>query len=185
MIELKHKDRVFNIKNKPSEVSLREVQEVVNVINNGSDYYFKTWLNVIRSLCDSEDVADFILEEDFHNIVKSIGILNVSTQVQEEIEIDGYKFKAETKEGGDLIVRAMDMSDIEVSIKESPEDWIAIAVATVYKGVGPSSEMDFGKKVAMMKESLTADVCIPVLNKVNAKFIENVIRLKKAYEQDA
>ena len=185
MIELNYGNDTFNVRSVSSEITVNELQKIINELNEDKAFFFDTWLNIIEMLSDKKGVKDLIDDTAFYKVIKNISITKVG-DIKSEFVFKERTFNANITPEGKLSIKAIQLANIERIVKKSPNKWIAKAMAVVFEEEGVSNtESNINKRAALFGDKMSAELCIPLLLTVNAKLITNIDKIKKLYEQEA
>ena len=76
MLRIKYKEEVYEIKNSPNELLLKDFEYVTNIFNDKEKQHFEKWSEIFVYLGLPESVVDDFDTFAFIDIIKEFNILN-------------------------------------------------------------------------------------------------------------
>ena len=181
MIKVEFNDLVYDVKNKPEEMSVGLFQKICNILTDENDYYFENWLKVINELGLPKEAVNKIDDEVLIKFIESLDFKGDENFIK-EFEFDGYVYSA--YEGDDFVLGALDLSEIEKVIKNNKNNYTQYIMAILFKRTDLSFKEHYDKghidfKAKLFYKHMTADVAIPYVWLVNIKLMKHIEMLKK------
>ena len=184
MIEFNHEGKIFNFRNKETEITLKEFSKVSEIMSTDG-LLFEKWLDAIDILGD-EGLSDVITEDGVLAIIKETAITNIENEVPETVTVNGREYVTKLKDGK-LSLSGKDLSAIERAAKKGG-DWGCLAIAICYKDTELSNtehytEAHIKHKANLFGEHLTAKEGAPIFFQLQQKFVEHMNAVSNAYSK--
>lgn len=176
MIQIKHGENIYDVKNLTTELLVKEFEEITYILNNKKLHTIERWSRVFKYLGVPEETIDNFDTTDFIELIKEYNLTTVlDTTITKEIEIDGWVYSA-YDEKFKLTVRETAL--IENYIHKNDNKYIGELLAIVYKKQGIESSLHFDTshiayKAKLIRENITADVAIPLINFLSKRLIKD------------
>ena len=163
MLEVKINDEVFNIKQKPSEFTIGEYEELVIILKDNESDQFDRYYNLFLYL----GIPQYYLDEfDFFNFKEIIEEYNKQTDditMINEVTIDGRLFRAyenEFKMSVKQMKKAIDY------IKKDDKKCMAEVLGVIFQEVSKTKEENWlesniNERIELFRKNMTADVASP------------------------
>ena len=182
MLKYNFEGREENLKSVFSEITINELESIIALQEKsyGYDYFLNAFeiLGFSKYLCDRIDLENLI------EIIKEFKAdLKFVDKLPSTIEIDGFIYKAYDDEVG-FKFNSKDFAKIEKHINENPNNWMAYALAIIFKredltDVEHSDENHISYKRELFLKHIMADVALPYSMKVSNTYIKNLSILIK------
>lgn len=174
-------NKIFNIKNELSEITLGEFQEISNISDGDSTYQFEKLLNVILILSEDKRVVDYIYEDNFYEILEELKFNGIPMDMDEEYIINKKIFKVKlNKDGSDIFLYISQLSEIEKILINNPKNHLGKIMGILFKSEG----MNSNHKEKFLKDHMTMDIAMPFISRLNIKVLENIKNLMEHRKSD-
>jgi hypothetical protein len=181
MVNINYDGDTYHIKSDVNELTIGEY-EIINSFLMNDDTYFDKWFNVLCYLGLPERVLDDIDSLELIDIIKSFNLSEVVNSYINEIEIDGYKYVCELKNGLPKI-SGKDMRYIETYCVG--DKYIAAIMAILFKRVDlvkeHYNEEHIDWKIKLFKD-LEASISVPYIYYIAHTHIKNLKVLNDSKE---
>lgn len=181
MLKVEFNEVIYDVKNKPEEMSVGLFQKICNILTDKNEYYFENWLKVINELGLPKEAINKIDDDVLLKFIESLDFSSGDNFIK-EFEYDGYIYRA--YDDDKFILGAMDLSEIEKVIKSNKDNHAQYIMAILFKreDLGYKEHYDKGHidyKARIFYKNMTADVAIPYIWVVNIKLMKHLEMLKK------
>ena len=158
-----------------NELYIGEFEAISTLLNDKDLPYIDKWSDIFIILGMTEGEVNELDVKDFISIINSLAIgYTPDNKVTKEITLNGRVY-SHSKEEFSITVKEMRL--MEAFIYESPEKYIGEALAVVYKDKDLDASLHFDpehlrNKAKSIREQVTADVAMPILNKISGVLID-------------
>ena len=176
MLRIKYKEEVYEIKNSPNELLLKDFEYVTNIFNDKEKQHFEKWSEIFVYLGLPESVVDDFDTFAFIDIIKEFNILNKSNNdIIKDFTIDNETYIAYDEE---FRLTVKEMSLIEHYIDKNDKRYLGEVMAVIYKVPGADKTINFDKahihhKAELFRKGLTADKVIPIISFLSKKLVKD------------
>jgi hypothetical protein len=133
MLEIKHGDEIFELRNTPDELTLNEFDMIFSTVNRlGKDTITK-YFEVFEFLKVPDLVLDSLDQEEFINMVKNFNDYQLPNVVPKEVVVNKRTYTS--FEGDEFIFKARDISLIEQAQLKNDGHFPSWVVAILFKDV--------------------------------------------------
>lgn len=177
MITIKHKNDSYKIKNKLSEMTIDEYENVSSIISDDNKEYFEKYMDVMVYLGVPSPVVESMDLEELIQFIKVLENCKVKG-FKKTIELDGCTFRAieDGKQYPTITPKVLKL--IEKVIKDKPTKNIADLLAILFKREDEESEhyspSHLKYKVELFRNNLKANVAIPYIVYISEKILNNI-----------
>lgn len=183
MIDVNFGEKMYELRNELDEIYLGEWQKVTNILTRENDYYFLNWLDIIEIL-GSTELKENIDDVSLYSVIKHLNITgDVSNKIVPEFSIGDRKFYTNVNEIGALKMKGIELAEIEVTIKQKPNNWLPKVMAILYKEVGADSSVT--DRTKLFEKKMTANIAMPAAYVVNNRLIMHIQTIQKTYSEKA
>jgi hypothetical protein len=162
MITLNFDSKSFDLRTSLDEITIKEFNKITNIIGE-DDEFFSSWLDILEILGVPNDILDIL---DIDTLLKIIKEFNLTKSdkltILKEIEIDGYTYRL--YEGDEFKITVRISSLVEDVIKNNPNNFISVLMATLYKRIDLTNKEHTDKSHIEYKtklfENITIDKCM-------------------------
>lgn len=178
MITIKHLGEKYTIKNKLSELTINEYEDIQSLINLDDSEYFEKYIEVIIYLGVPREVAN---DMNVDNLLDFIKVLE-NTKIKgfkKTIELGGHKFSAiDSREKYPTITpRAIKL--IEKAMKTNQYKNVAEILSILFKRVDIDDVEHYSPehlkyKANLFRFHLTSDIALPYVVYVSQKILSNI-----------
>jgi hypothetical protein len=176
MIVFEHEEKEYRVKNLASEVNLKELSHITQIME-GKGVFFDKWLQVVSYL-GSPELSEIISSTALLDYIRNFKVTDFNGAIADSIELDGFKY-VYTKE-----LSGKDLSLIEKYMNEKP-DKLKYVFSIVYKREDLSNKEHYSKahiehKVKLFEDKVSGEIANPVIIEVSKKIIENIEAVSNA-----
>lgn len=170
MVEIIKNGVTYPIKNELSEISLREMDKLVNIYNNKDYGAIDQRIEVIKVLGLPNDIANNLGAKALIDITTSIILKsNDKSELKPYIDIDGVRYVA-YNEGEEFELTASQLSKIENIYRKGKENITSSIMAIIFQ----NDEVDEKGRAIIMEDKMMADLAIPYVGWINLNIIQNI-----------
>ena len=170
MVEIIKNGVTYPIKSELSEISLREMDKLVNIYNNKDYGAIDQRIEVIKVLGLPNDIANNLGAKALIDITTSIILKsNDKSELKPYIDIDGVRYVA-YNEGEEFELTASQLSKIENIYRKGKENITSSIMAIIFQ----NDEVDEKGRAIIMEDKMMADVAIPYVGWINLNIVQNI-----------
>jgi hypothetical protein len=190
MLEINiNKGKVFKIPTEPQEFSIKQFEEISEILNNETILEFDRYYKVFSLLGIDEDILDSMDTENFINLIKEYNEENVlftqdnySGFTRELVFSDGYTY---TSFGDKFFITVKDMKYIEEFIKENQFKFVGELLAVLFKRNDLTKNEHYTKahikhKAKLIREDFTMDIALPFIFYFSDKLVSQLQAYKNS-----
>jgi hypothetical protein len=176
MLKIKYDERVYEIKNSPNELLLKDFEHIICIFNDKDKQHFEKWSEILIYLGLPEDVVDNFDSFAFIDIIKEFNINDISdVEITKEFTI-GEDLYVAYEDTFKLTVK--EMSLIEYYISKNNDRYLGEIMAVIYKRPGFDKIINFDKahihhKAELFRKNIMADKAVPFISFLSKKLIKD------------
>jgi hypothetical protein len=163
----------------PSEITLNEFTQITQLASDEPRMDYEYYLGMFGILGLSDKFLDIMDIKTLVDIIKDFqeDFVAVNKPVR-TIVVEGKEYHS-YNEGEEFTLKARDFAKIESRIKEKGKDWVAYAMATIFRKEGLADSEHKApahtqyKQVIFSKE-LKMDICLPYLMLFSTSYLETI-----------
>jgi len=162
MIEIKLEEKIFQVRNLFSEMTIDEYQKIIELFKDEKLNNISLWLEIFEVLKWDEELVDNLDYNSFEEITTKFDFTEINGDIIRTI--DNYECYPED---GTFKLKVRDLLKVEEYFRE--EDYLAKIAATIYKTIGSTKEEDiknWDNKVKTFK-NMNAAIITPILKEIN------------------
>ncbi len=126
----------ISIKNLLSEYTLKEFQDISDIMNNAELEYIEKYIDILTYLGITDDVLDELTDDDLFDAIKELTRENdLDLALTKELEINGKTYVAYEDS---FKLKAKDLALIEKWAKVGGSSYITKSIAVIFKEKGVS-----------------------------------------------
>jgi hypothetical protein len=180
MVTINYEGKAFELRNEPSEISLKEFNKIFTILNTPEKGKLEQYFDVFESLGVPSELLDEIEQADFIELVKQFNAMQVSTEIPiNAIMIEGFNYVAYKDE---FKFKAKDLIEIEKLAKRGVSNFPSMILAILFKREDLSPKEHYvlahiEQKAKLFEKHCTADFALPYITLVarrTLKSLENV-----------
>lgn len=181
MLKIKFNGEEYQIKNHPTEVSVKTFEEISTLLNDESKDEIERYIEIFNILGIPEEVIDNMDYDDFIGVIKAMQIEFIAKdEFQQEFEINGFTYRAFDDE---FKLKVKEMSLIESYVKKDSNKFIGELLAILFKRTDLSKIEHFESahikhKAELFREHLMIDIALPYIKILSEKLVGNLKLLK-------
>lgn len=174
MVEVNYGENTYSLKSDVNELTIKDYEKINYYLAEEKDFFDK-WFNILGYLGLPSDVIDEIDANELIDLVKSINLSDIDNVFIESIEMDGYTYTCEMKDGEPKITGKI-FKLLESVCKK--DYYIADIMAILFKRDDLSKNEHYEKAHIEYKSTLfrkeKASICIPYILLIAEKYIKNI-----------
>jgi len=178
MITIKHLDKKYVIKNKLSELTINEYENIQTLINLENTEYFEKYMEVLRYLGLPYEVVNDMDLDNLLNFIKQLENTKIKGY-KKTITIDGNKFVGieKGKDTPTLTPRALKL--IEKAMKDNQQKNVAEIMAILFKFESDTEVEHYSVahlkwKTHLFRTQVTSDIALPYVVYISQKILSNI-----------
>ena len=168
MITIKFKNENYNIKNSVKELTIGELENILNIFTK-EDNFITKWFDVFIYLGLTEEIIDNIGIEDFKKLIKEFDFNTTSTKLKKSFIINGIEYKAFDSK---FKLTVKNVLLIEDYLTINPKKYIAEVIAILY--TDKLNNLSIKEKAKIIRDHVNGEIAIPIINLIAITFFANL-----------
>jgi len=168
MIDIKFKEDIYTVKTDINEFTIDEFEDIYYIVNSNLCKYDKVVKILIRLGIEINLIAN-LDANDIFNIMKEFNFDYVNGDIKQSIELFGTTYSCYDKS---FKLTVKNMLLIESYIKINPKKYFAEILAILY--TNKKCKLTLKEKTKLIRENITSDIAIPLINIVSISIIDNL-----------
>jgi len=165
MIEVKFKEKIYNVRNLFSEITIAEYEAITKLFDNEKLNNISLWIEIFNILGWDEELIDNLDYNSFEEITTKFDFTSVNKDIIKTVYLDEVPYSCYDDE---FKLKIRDLLKIEPLI--NTEDYLAKIAAILYNKDGFSKKENedvnhFNYKVSMFKQQ-PAHIITPLLQEI-------------------
>lgn len=163
-----------DVLNQASEMTLKQYEDINLILNNKNTDTSEKYIKIFKYFGVEESYIDELEFTEFANLIKEFGKAEkVSTELVQEVEINGFTYRAFDTE---FKISVKDLKEVEKAFKK--ERYICELMAIFFKRTDLLPIEHYApahiKEKTKLFRDLNAEFCVPYLYRVGQLFAERL-----------
>ena len=175
MLIIKCGEEQFELRNEPSELTLKEFDSIYSIVNRPDVDRVSSYFEMFELLGVPNVILDNLTQKEFIEMVKSYNDYEMPNEVVQEIEINGRKYQSYI--GEEFEFKARDISFIEQAQAKLDNRFPSWIMAILFKDpeLGRNEHYDWNHikhKSNLFRDNVTADIVAPLMVRIARRQIK-------------